>query len=238
MIEMHNCFVHNFGSLCRLGRAFCLVSIMAAAAAQTSPAPAKPGFNSTPNGPQTHSASWQQLTPRQKQALAPLGVQWGTLTTQQQSKWLTISQNFFQLSPTDQSTMHGRMADWVALSPEQRNLARFNFNSLQNLPKEDKKAKWEAYQALSADEKRLLSTVSASPEKSAARTAKPPEPHRVVQTRVKPMDSSRSANSTSIDRKTLLPLPPALTTPHQAPTPSSSETPLDSVRPHTETSPS
>jgi hypothetical protein len=238
MIEMHNCFVHTFGALCRLGSALCLVSTMAAATAQTSTAPAKPGFNSTPNGPQTPSASWQQLTPRQKQSLAPLGLQWGTLTAQQQSKWLTISQNFFQLSAADQSTMHGRMTDWVALSPEQRNLARFNFNSLQNLPKEDKKAKWEAYQALSAEEKRLLSKASASPEKSAARTAKPPEPHRVVQTRVKPMDSSRAANSTSIDRKTLLPLPPALTTLPQAPTPSSSETPLDSVRPHTETSPS
>ncbi len=238
MIEMHNCFVHTFGSLCRLGSALCLVASMAAATAQTYPAPQKLGINSTPNGAQTPSASWQQLTPRQKQALAPLGVQWGTLTAQQQSKWLTISHNFFQLSAAEQSTMHARMADWVALSPEQRNVARFNFNSLQNLPKEDKKAKWEAYQALSADEKRQLSTASTSPGKSAARTAKPPEPHRVVQTRVTPLDSSRAATSTSIDRKTLLPLPPALTIPPQAPTPSSSETPLDSVRPHTETSPS
>jgi hypothetical protein len=211
---------------------------MVAATAQTSPAPQKLAIFSHPSGPQTPSASWQQLTPRQKQALAPLGMQWGMLTAQQQSKWLTISQNFFQLSAVEQSTMHARMADWVALSPEQRNVARFNFNSLQSLPKEDKKAKWEAYQALSVDEKRQLSTASISPGKSAARTAKPPEPHRVVQTRIKHIDSSRAANSTSIDRKTLLPLPPALATPHQAPAPTSSETPLDSVSTQTETSPS
>lgn len=238
MIEMHNCFAHTWSTLCRLGSALWLLASMVAATAQTYPAPQKPAINSHPSGPQTPSASWQQLTPRQKQALAPLGVQWATLTAQQQSKWLTISQNFFQLSAVEQSTMHARMADWVALSPEQRNVARFNFNSLQNLPKEDKKAKWEAYQALSADEKRQLSTASTSPGKSAARTAKPPEPHRVVQTRITPNDSSRAANSTSIDRKTLLPLSPALSAPHQVPAPTSSETPFDSVRPHTETSPS
>ncbi|PVE42451.1 hypothetical protein H663_012065 [Limnohabitans planktonicus II-D5] len=238
IIEMHNCFVHTLGLLCRFGSVLCLVACMVAATAQTSSIPQKTAINSHPSGQQTHSASWLQLTPRQKQALAPLRVQWGTLTAQQQSKWLAISQNFFQLSAVEQSTMHARMADWVALSPEQRNVARFNFNSLQNLPKEDKKAKWEAYQALSADEKSQLSTASTSPGKSAARTAKPPEPHRVVQTRIKPMDSSRTANSTNIDRKTLLPLPPALITPPQAPAPTSSETPLDSVSPHTETSPS
>ena len=62
-------------------------------------------------------------------------------------------------------TLHSRMSDWVSLSPQQRNLARLNFNKLQSLPKEDKKAKWEAYQALSQEEKRLLSAASMPPAK-------------------------------------------------------------------------
>ena len=83
--------------------------------------------------------------------MAPRGAQWSALTAQQQSKWLAISENFAQMSVAEQITMHARMSDWVALSPQQRNLARLNFNKLQSLPKEDKKAKWEAYQALSRD---------------------------------------------------------------------------------------
>ncbi len=63
----------------------------------------------------THAATnaWRQLTPVQKQALAPLGAQWGALTAQQQSKWLIISKNFSELPVANQITIHARMADWV-----------------------------------------------------------------------------------------------------------------------------
>ena len=165
--------------------------------------------------PPSASSAWRQLTPMQRQALAPLGAQWSALTAQQQNKWLAISKNFTQLAVADQITMHARMADWVDLSPQQRNLARLNFNQLQSLPKEDKKAKWEAYQALSTEEKRLLGAGSVSPTKSAAPAAKLLEPHRRVQTPLKTAGGS-PAQPASIDRKTLLPRPPALT----APTPS------------------
>jgi hypothetical protein len=181
------------------------------------------------------SSTWRQLTPMQRQALAPLGAQWSALTPQQQTKWLTISKNFNQLPVADQITMHSRMADWVDLSPQQRNLARLNFNQMQSLPKEDKKAKWEAYQALTAEEKRLLVAGTASPAKSAAPTAKPVEPHRQVQTPVRAAAGSASQPST-IDRKTLLPLQPTLATPSPN-QPSPTEMP-EGLKPASETSPS
>lgn len=164
--------------------------------------------------PQATSSAWRQLTPMQRQALAPLGAQWSALTAQQQNKWLTISKNFNQLPVADQVTMHSRMADWVDLSPQQRNLARLNFNQLQSLPKEDKKAQWEAYQALTAEEKRSLIAGTASPTKSAAPTAKPLEAHKKVQTPVRATAGS-APQTTTIDRKTLLPRPPTLATPTQ-----------------------
>ena len=177
------------------------------AQAQTSPATASAASASL-------SSSWHQLSTRQKQALAPLAPQWGNLTPQQQSKWLTISQNFSQLPAAEQATMHARMADWVALSPLQRNHARYNFNAVQNLPKEDKKAKWEAYQALSAEDKRLLSVGTAPPAKSAAPMAKPASVNRLVAPALRSIDSARDitrsdASAQSIDRKTLLPKPAA-----------------------------
>lgn len=180
------------------------------------------------------SQAWKQLTPQQKQALAPLGAQWSALTAQQQSKWLAISQNFTQLSVPEQITMHARMADWVALSPQQRTLARLNFNKLQNLPKEDKKAKWEAYQALSHEEKRLLSADSAATLKSAAPTAKPLDAHRVVQTPLRAEGSTSRTPQTDINRKTLLPQPPAVATPMTSPATDATNT----MRQATETAPS
>ena len=216
-------------------------AVQTAAQAAPSSTPTLANANAHANGtaqkslPPAVSTAWQQLNPRQKQALAPLGAQWGALTGQQQNKWLAISQNFTQLSVPEQITMHARMADWVALSPQQRNLARLNFNTIQKLPKEDKKAQWEAYQALSAEEKSLLSAGSAVPTKSAAPTAKPLAAHRVVTTTVRPT-SKDQAQPIAIDRKTLL--PPTTSLPVPAPSAPKQPGVTDTVQQATGSAPS
>lgn len=216
-------------------------TLQTAAQAAPSSTPTLANANANADGtaqkslPPAVSTAWQQLNPRQKQALAPLGAQWGALTGQQQNKWLAISQNFTQLSVPEQITMHARMADWVALSPQQRNLARLNFNTIQKLPKEDKKAQWEAYQALSAEEKSLLSAGSAVPTKSAAPTAKPLAAHRVVTTTVRPT-SKDQAQPIAIDRKTLL--PPTTSLPVPAPSAPKQPGVTDTVQQATGSAPS
>lgn len=216
-------------------------AVQTAAQAAPSSTPTLANANANADGtaqkslPPAVSTAWQQLNPRQKQALAPLGAQWGALTGQQQNKWLAISQNFTQLSVPEQITMHARMADWVALSPQQRNLARLNFNTIQKLPKEDKKAQWEAYQALSAEEKSLLSAGSAVPTKSAAPTAKPLAAHRVVTTTVRPT-SKDQAQPIAIDRKTLL--PPTTSLPVPAPSAPKQPGVTDTVQQATGSAPS
>ncbi len=238
---------HSSPSVClravlKWGGTWLLSAYLNSVAAQ-SPDPqmpmAAPGQVSTPQvQPRPALKAWQQITSHQKQALGPLGAQGGALTPQQQNKWLAVSKNFTQLSVTDQITMHARMADWVALSPQQRNLARLNFNKLQNLPKEDKKAKWEAYQALPTEEKRLLSAGSNALPKNVAPTAKPLEPHRLVQTPLNAVPGGAPAATIAIDRKTLLPRPAALAAPTpDVPTPSTTGSP-DGIRQVSETAPS
>ncbi len=216
------------------------------AAAQT-PSPSPNGQATASNNSNLNSAplsaapavsrAWRQLTPMQRQALAPLGAQWSALSTQQQAKWLTLSKNFTQLTVADQITMHSRMADWVDLSPQQRNLARLNFNQFQYLPKEDKKAQWEAYQALPTEKKLLLSAGTASPAKSAAPTIKPLEAHRQVHTPVR-ASANHSSAPAAIDRKTLLPRQPTLAAPTQGtPLPPSTDLP-EGLPPPSETAPS
>ena len=134
----------------------------------------------TANGP-----AWFQLTLPQKQVLAPLATDWDTgMSEPQKRKWLEISKNYGGLTPQAQATLNSRMNEWVALSPQQRAQARLNFGKTLELSgqltPEEKKAKWEAYQALSPEEKQKLAA-TASPKPSGAATAiKPVAPQKLA----------------------------------------------------------
>lgn len=155
---------------------------------------------------------WQKLSERQKQALSPLREQWDGLPAQQRNKWLSIADTFLQLTDEEQMTMHGRMNAWARLSAKERNAARFNFNSTQSLAIDDKRAQWEAYQALPDQEKQQLSSGPKPPAKSAARTTQPAV-GRLVSPPALPVNTPKAiprvAPSQPIDPKTLLPKPKA-----------------------------
>lgn len=116
---------------------------------------------------------WKDLSAPQQQALAPLMQLWPTMTEPHKRKWLALSQNFAQLSADEKSTLQGRMHEWAALSPQQRTTARLNFAGAQQVPQEDKRAKWEAYQALSPEAKQKLAAQQAKPVVGAAPAVKP-----------------------------------------------------------------
>jgi isopenicillin N synthase-like dioxygenase len=143
------------------------------------------------------------LSKRQKLALAPLAADWHELTAQQRHKWLALSRNFFELSDEEQR-------EWAALSPRQRSQARFHFNATQSLSAQDKRAQWEAYQALSDQEKHKLSSGPKPPVKSAARSFAPPST-RLVSPPLLPVNATRAvqrvAPSKPVHPKTLLPQP-------------------------------
>jgi hypothetical protein len=154
------------------------------------------------------SRAWAALSKRQKQALLPLNDKWDELTPQQKQKWLILARGFYQLSDPEQVILHGRMRDWAALSPRQRSLARFNFNTTQSLSIEDKRAQWEAYQQLSEAEKDKLSTGIKSPLKSGARSTAPPN-KRLVKPPPVPAEGNRIFQTIAprqpVHPKTLLP---------------------------------
>jgi hypothetical protein len=72
------------------------------------------------------------------------------------------------MSGEEQAKLHSRMSEWVSLSPQQRTIARLNYGATQKLSPDDKKAKWEAYQALSPEEKKKLAAKAAKPPSTAA----------------------------------------------------------------------
>ncbi len=131
------------------------------------------GASSAFRGVTTLSTAWSDLTPAQRTALAPLSRKWGQLSEAQQRKWIALAENFNRMPPAEQAKLHSRMAEWVALSPQQRAQARLNFGEAQQLPADDRKAKWEAYQALPPEEKRRLATDAAAKPPATAAAVKP-----------------------------------------------------------------
>lgn len=155
------------------------------------------------------SSSWKQLSARDRQALAPLAEHWADISEIQRSKWLAIARNFDQLPPADQQLMQTRMREWAALSPVQRSQARLNFNTLQNLPRDEKKSRWDEYQNLSESEKRKLNAATLGPARTAAPSTKPAATDRLVQPTVRSVPAAALPQRTPIDRHTLLPVPTA-----------------------------
>ena len=180
------------------------------------PKPSAPVGASVSGKVVTSGPSWSELTPMQQHALAPLALTWNTgISETQKRKWLEISRNFNALSHEDQATLNSRMNDWVSLSPQQRAQARLNFGKTKELSKqltaEEKKAKWDAYQALSPEEKEKLAAKGRKPT-GAATAIKPVAPQKLatlpVQAASKPMAKPASK---------IMPSPPATVTSPAAP---------------------
>ena len=102
----------------------------------------------------------------------------------QKRKWLEISKNYTGMTPQAQATLNSRMNEWVALSPQQRAQARLNFGKTQELAREltpeEKKARWEAYQALSPEEKQKLAATARPLPTGAATAIKPVAPQKLA----------------------------------------------------------
>ena len=169
------------------------------------------------NAPATRpesSPTWAELTPQQQQALAPLFGTWRALGESHKRKWLAISHNYPSMPPGEQARLHSRMAEWAALSPQQRTLARLNFAESQKLSPDDKRAKWEAYQNLSAEEKRKLAAgaVAAKPPPPPTAVAVQPVPQQKLARTARPRKPDNSAARIAgvpgqVDQNTLLPQP-------------------------------
>jgi len=167
------------------GAALLCLGGVAAQAQPSSPAPTAvqaPGASAA--GIARKASSWQRLSAAQKQALAPLAQGWDGFRPAHQRKWLEISKNYASLSATEQAKMHARMAEWAALTPQERAQARLNFGITTEIARElspaEKLAKWQAYQALPAEERQKLAEGGRSRPLGVAPATKPVPPQKLA----------------------------------------------------------
>jgi hypothetical protein len=177
----------------------CVLLVSALAGMAVEPAGAQvptqgTGSATSPAAPKSATPSkplWRDLSARQQRALEPLAEQWDSLTEPHKRKWLALSRNYARLSPAEQETLHSRMTEWATLSNQQRSQARFNFAEVKQVPVDERKAKWEAYQALSEEEKRELAA-RAKPRPGAAVSIRPVPAQKLVQLPSAPADAQHT----------------------------------------------
>ena len=188
----------------------CALGLSMATMAQTAntSTPSSDNKVKTPVSTVEAGPKWAELNADQQASLSPLQHLWSGLEENRKRKWLAIAKTFPTLSPQAQATAQERMKEWAALSPAQRSQARLNFAQSQQLSTDEKKAKWEAYQALNEEEKQKLATAKSAFPKSAATAPKPIAPEKLTTTPSAKEGQSKAPRieTTEVHPRTLLPV--------------------------------
>lgn len=123
----------------------------------------------------TKAPTWAELTPAQKEILAPLEQDWNSMEPQRRKKWLNLAERYPQMTTEQQQRVQSRMQEWAKLTPEQRAQAREKFKYMERLPPEKRqeiKRKWDQYQ----EERNRQSPATPQPPATAPDAA--PQPAR------------------------------------------------------------
>jgi hypothetical protein len=118
--------------------------------------------------------AWTELSTAQQQILAPLAGEWNDLDTTRRRKWVAIANRYPKMKPQEQLRLQKRMKEWVALTPEQRRVAREKYQTVQKLPtakRKDVRQQWKEYQqSLAAQPEISPSDPPAPPDTAAPET--------------------------------------------------------------------
>lgn len=152
--------------------------------------------------------TWAELTRPQQEALRPLAQAWPGLSELHKRKWLVLTQNYADFSPQEQHKLQQRMSDWASLTARERAQARLHFAEVQQLPGDERRAKWEAYQALSDEQRRKLADdILLAPPRGAALASRPVAPSKLTQAPAPKPDQvlQPRIDTDQVHPKTLLP---------------------------------
>jgi len=102
--------------------------------------------------------NWLTLTEVQRQRLAPLQAEWASIDDARRRKWLEVAARLPTLPMVEQDRVRERMAAWARKTPTERGRTRLQFQeSLRFSPdSQDRQSRWEAYQALPAEQRQAL----------------------------------------------------------------------------------
>lgn len=144
--------------------------------------------------------NWGELTSAQQRVLQPLEKRWPFMGEVQKGRWIVLANSFDTLPAPEQLKLRDRMESWASLSAQQRSQARLNYALTNRMAAKDKWAQWEAYQALSDEQKRALAAKAAAARPAGAAPALRPVPAKKLARVPAATSSSNAANLPKIPR--------------------------------------
>lgn len=154
----------------------------ASAASASTPPVASPPSGAPPAAMRTPSlipevpdqaVGWHRLDEMQRIALAPFAAQWDRFSPAQQRKWLAIASVYPRMSLEAQQRLHARMVRWTQMTPDERRIARENYEMSRVLPPNARQQAWRAYQALPDAQKEKLAAAERSQRRALVVSAPP-----------------------------------------------------------------
>jgi hypothetical protein len=112
---------------------------------------------------QSNGPEWRSLRAEHRKALAPLEQDWSRLDNAQKQKWIEVAVRMPGMPSVERRRIQDRMSEWSNMTPAERGAARLRFLQAQGTDPEDRRARWEAYQALPGDQKKKLAARAAPP---------------------------------------------------------------------------
>ena len=125
--------------------------------------PAAAAAKVEPGGP-----AWVELSPAHRKVLAPLASDWNGLDARSKERWIDVAGRYPKMKPDEQQRANQRMGEWSHMSVAERTQARMNFQEASSLTKEEREARWKAYQALPEEKKQELAAKRVASRASAA----------------------------------------------------------------------
>lgn len=159
-----------------LGLALGLCLLLPGTAAHAK-APGAP--RSTAASQQEQDLAWSSLSPQQQSSLAPLASQWTGMNTGARQRWLSVAQRMPHMSASEQMRVQQRMRTWSDMPAAERGKARLNYEQAQSLTPAERSARWQAYQALTPQQRQALvqkahaSAGEAGPKKATSSSSNP-----------------------------------------------------------------
>lgn len=146
----------------------CASTALAAQAEYAGPSTTPLAASAATAKPDVGGPRWADLSAAHRKVLAPLSNDWNGLDARSKERWIDVAGRYPKMGPEEQQRANQRMGEWSRMTVAQRTQARMNFQETRGLSKEEREARWKAYQALPEEQKRELAAKRVATPASAA----------------------------------------------------------------------
>ncbi|MEZ5660493.1 MAG: DUF3106 domain-containing protein [Burkholderiaceae bacterium] len=99
---------------------------------------------------------WQALNESQRTVLAPFRAEWSRWPLQEREIWIRLADQVPRLDTEQRGHALARIREWAALSPDERSVARRNFQLARTLGRDDRIRQWERYNSMTPEQRSIL----------------------------------------------------------------------------------